>query len=300
MANPSTVLGAAGALVQRDSGSDHRNRESTKSAMSRSDVMAEAVFGCARFEHDSGGPLEHCTGSSAESAHPRSGRGRGSGSTGRTETNEKDETYEHEDGAECEHAGRLQLGRYQLGHHSAENTRNSVAPDSAWRMVERGARKSPDSPANSPFAEKAASVPAAAGTGSLASVNWSAGSSVSRCGVGAPRLGHGPQADQRDRSEREDYEVGARSVAASPIAPAGRRSRARLRSAPTFTDVPMVRARAIDAFGSARRRSSIRYVIAVPAASPTDAPVSRRPTRSPGRAFHAASNPAPPSLSRRR
>jgi hypothetical protein len=33
-------------------------------------------------------------------------------------------------------------------------------------------------------------------------------------------------------------------------------------------------------------------VIAVPDASPPEAPVSRRPMRSPGRAFHAASTPA--------
>ena len=36
----------------------------------------------------------------------------------------------------------------------------------------------------------------------------------------------------------------------------------------------------------------MRYVIAVPAASPTDTPVSRRPRSRPGSAFHAASSPA--------
>jgi hypothetical protein len=47
-------------------------------------------------------------------------------------------------------------------------SRKSAAPDSAcegWCSVV--ARKSPDSPANRPFAEKAARVPAAAGIGSL-------------------------------------------------------------------------------------------------------------------------------------
>jgi hypothetical protein len=47
------------------------------------------------------------------------------------------------------------------------NTRKSARPDSAcedWCSVV--ARKSPDSPANRPFAAKAARVPAAAGTGS--------------------------------------------------------------------------------------------------------------------------------------
>ena len=51
----------------------------------------------------------------------------------------------------------------------AAKTRKSAAPDSAcegWCSVV--ARKSPDSPANRPLAEKAARVPAAAGTGSRA------------------------------------------------------------------------------------------------------------------------------------
>src|SRR5205809_397742 len=53
-------------------------------------------------------------------------------------------------------------------------------------------------------------------------------------------------------------------------------------SAPTFTDVPIVWAGPGEAFGSARRRSSMRYVIAVPAANPTATPVSRRPSSRPG------------------
>jgi hypothetical protein len=53
----------------------------------------------------------------------------------------------------------------------------------------------------------------------------------------------------------------------------------------------MVLARTGEAFGSARRRNSMRYVIAVPAASPTDTPVISRPISSPGRSFHAASTP---------
>jgi hypothetical protein len=57
------------------------------------------------------------------------------------------------------------------------------------------------------------------------------------------------------------------------------------------TDVPMVLARTTDAFGSARRRSSTRYVMAIPAASPTDTPVTTRPISSPARSFHAASTP---------
>ncbi len=63
-------------------------------------------------------------------------------------------------------------------------------------------------------------------------------------------------------------------------------------SAPTVIDVPMLRARTIDALGSARRRNSIRYVIAVPAASPAATPVSRRPMNSTGSPFHAARSPA--------
>jgi hypothetical protein len=59
-----------------------------------------------------------------------------------------------------------------------------------------------------------------------------------------------------------------------------------------FTDVPIVRATASDAFGSARRRSSMRYVIAVPATNPTETPVTERPRSRPGNAFHAASSPA--------
>jgi hypothetical protein len=59
-----------------------------------------------------------------------------------------------------------------------------------------------------------------------------------------------------------------------------------------LTDVPIVRAAIGDAFGSARSRSSMRYVIAVPAANPTATPVSRRPTSRPGNSFHATSTPA--------
>lgn len=54
----------------------------------------------------------------------------------------------------------------------------------------------------------------------------------------------------------------------------------------------MFLARTMDAFGSARRRDSMRYGIATPAPSPTATPVNRRPTSSPGRSFQAASSPA--------
>ena len=74
-----------------------------------------------------------------------------------------------------------------------------------------------------------------------------------------------------------------------------------------FTDVPIVRARTTDAFGSSRSRSSMRYVVAVPAASPTDTPVITRPTSNPGRAFQTAITAAaaiivatPPSIAPRR
>ena len=53
----------------------------------------------------------------------------------------------------------------------------------------------------------------------------------------------------------------------------------------------MVRARTIDALGSARRRNSIRYAIAVPAARPAATPVSSRPMSSTGSPFHAARSP---------
>src|SRR2546423_1247608 len=59
-----------------------------------------------------------------------------------------------------------------------------------------------------------------------------------------------------------------------------------------FTDVPIVRARTTDAFGSSRSRSSMRYVTAVPAASPTETPESTRPTSNPGRAFQTPITPA--------
>ncbi len=54
----------------------------------------------------------------------------------------------------------------------------------------------------------------------------------------------------------------------------------------------MVWARTMDASGLARSLNSIRNVIAVPAAKPTDTPVISRPMSSPGSAFHAASSPA--------
>ena len=63
-------------------------------------------------------------------------------------------------------------------------------------------------------------------------------------------------------------------------------------SAPTFTEVPMVLAVATDPGGSARSRSSMRYVIAVPDTSPTATPVTSRPSTSPGRSFQTAKRTA--------
>ena len=79
-----------------------------------------------------------------------------------------------------------------------------------------------------------------------------------RVGCRRTRLGHEPQPDQGDRPEPDEHEVGQRQLQLPPLGEAGRRSMGRLRVAPTFTDVPMVRARTIDAFGSARRRNSMR------------------------------------------
>jgi len=69
MANPSTVSGCC-ALVERDAGSDHGNRESYVEAISRSDVMARRFFRRARFEHDSGGSLEPAPAPAPMSAPP--------------------------------------------------------------------------------------------------------------------------------------------------------------------------------------------------------------------------------------
>jgi hypothetical protein len=168
----------------------------------------------------------------------------------------------------------------------------AVAPDSA-REGRRSvvARKSPDSPANRPVAEKAAMVAAAAGTGSRTARGEPAGRlSVAARGAGAPVSG---AAATPIRATAPSARTGgrARSAAASPTAPGSRRAAGRCRVRPTFTAVPMFPGTDRGAFGSARSRSSIRYGIATPVARPIATPVSRRPISSPGRAFHAASSP---------
>jgi len=177
----------------------------------------EAVFGCARFEHDSGGPLNTAP-LSADQPTPdqEEGEVRDRQAYG---NNEKDETYEHEDGAECEHAGRCSLAVTSWDTTPQENTRNSVAPDSAWEgWWSVVARKSPDSPANSPFAEKAAKRSGCCWNGKgLAErelVGWFVGVA---CWRWRTRLGHGPQADQRAVARARGLRGRQSPVAASPL-----------------------------------------------------------------------------------
>ena len=139
----------------------------TKSAISSSDVIATRSSGAARFEHEPGRPLEDGARARADQAaadqEQREARRREAHGG-----HEQHETDEHRDRAEREHARRPQPAVASCDTTPAENTRNSVAPASAcdgwWNVV---ARNSPDSPAKSPLAAKAARVAAPAGTGSL-------------------------------------------------------------------------------------------------------------------------------------
>ena len=108
-------------------------------------------------------------------------------------------------------------------------SRKSAAPDSAcegWCSVV--ARKSPDSPANRPFAEKAARVPAAAGTGSLTLRREPAGF-FSVAGARAPARPSPARPTSRSaRSPRARRTQGrARSAAVPPTARGSRRSAGR-------------------------------------------------------------------------
>jgi len=80
-------------------------------------------------------------------------------------------------------------------------------------------------------------------------------------------LGYEPKAGQSDGSERDEHQVGQGERPFRPLGKAASDQRADAERSDVDLKVPMFRARTIDAFGSARWRSSIRYVIAVPAAS---------------------------------
>ena len=118
-----------------------------------------------------------------------------------------------------------------------ENTRKSVAPDSAcegWCSVV--ARNSPASPANRPLAAKAATSRRLPGRGSRAE---RAGGRLRRwVWCRRARLGHEPQPGQRDRPERDEHEVGQCQLQLPPLGqkPA---DHAPIPSPPTVSDVPM-------------------------------------------------------------
>ncbi len=167
-----------------------------------------------------------------------------------------------------------------------------MAPDRAcdgWPKVV--ARMSPASPANRPLAAKAARVPAAAGIGSLAGREPFDRFAITARGARVPVSGttSRPARLTAPRPRNTRYVRVSGHLAHSARQPAIRGPTPR---APTVIAVPMFRADTIDAFGSARRRNSIKYVIAVPAARPTATPETRRPMSNPGNAFHTASNPA--------
>ncbi len=72
------------------------------------------------------------------------------------------------------------------------------------RMAEGALRMSPASPANRPLAAKAARVPAAAGTGSLAGREHFGRFVGHRSRSRRPCLGHEPEAEETDRPESEE------------------------------------------------------------------------------------------------
>jgi len=133
----------------------------------------------------------------------------------------------------------------------AVKTMKSVAPARAcevlWKVL---TRISPDSPAKRPLAAKAARVAAPAGAGSLTE-------NGARAAAGAPVSGAAARPTNATAASAIQTRYGSVSgwLAQAARLPA---TRGPIPSPPTFTDVPIVRASSGEAFGSARRRSSMR------------------------------------------
>ena len=90
-----------------------------------------------------------------------------------------------------------------------ENTRNSVAPARACEGCPSVvARKRPESPANSPIAENAARVAAAAGTGSRGRRGPARRLAEGAACPGGPVSGSGRQPEHGDRPECDEHQVG--------------------------------------------------------------------------------------------
>ena len=249
-------------LVERDSRADDRNGEPDEERDQQLRGHRHAVLGRRPVEHEAGRPFEDGAGARADQAaaeeEQRKARGRKA-----HRGHEQHETDEHRDGAEREHARRLQPCRRELGQHPGREDDEQRRPCKRVRgAVEGGGEEQPGQAGEEP-------------------VGRESGQRRRACRHGKPdrerrsicrrrtRLRCGREADQRDRPERDPDEVGQRQRVGSPRPRGSRRREGRCPSAPTFTDVPIVWATTGDAFGSARRRSSMRYVIAVPAAIPT-------------------------------
>src|ERR1700733_6906470 len=175
MANPSTV---SGALAPRSSATPAPitgTASPTYSAMSRSDVMATRLSGGLAPSTIPVVPLKTAPEPAPISA-PAIRNSARLGVDRRTETTSsvRPASMEVVPSASTRDAGNPPVASWDAT--PAAKTRKSAAPASAcefWCSVV--ARKTPDSPANRPFAEKAARVPAAAGTGSLTLRGGSAG-----------------------------------------------------------------------------------------------------------------------------
>ena len=154
-----------------------------------------------------------------------------------------------------------------------EKTRNSVAPARACEGRSKVvARKIPDRPAKSPVAEKAAMVAAAAVPGCRN------GQRCLRVGVRCTGFRSGRQADERGAPSPMK-----RSRAGGAAGWSTRPERLRRAADPGRQCSPMFRSseRARRTRSVVLKRSSMRVVTAVPAASPTATPVITRPTSKP-------------------
>ena len=168
MAKPSTVFGALAPWSSATPAPITGTESPTKSAMSSSEVIATRFSGAVPSSTRPVVPLK----TAPAPAPIRPPLTRNSARLGRRKAHgrhEQHETDEHRDRAEREHARRAQPRRRELGRHPRreddEQRRARQARATDGRSVV--ARNSPDSPAKSPLAAKAARVAAPAGTGSL-------------------------------------------------------------------------------------------------------------------------------------
>ena len=231
IAKPSTVSGALAPWSRAMPAPITGTESPTKSAISSAEVIARRSSGAAASSTRPVVPLKTAPAPAPMSAPPTRNSAR-LGVDRRTDMTRSTRPTSIESMPEGEHARGRQLVVAHWETTPEEKTRNSVAPDSAcdgWPSVV--ARKSPERPANSPFAEKAARVAAAAGMGILARGD----EPVARCAAVArrtparPSRARPPGRSARSRRARRRRGT-ARSAAGSPTPPDSRRAADRRRA----------------------------------------------------------------------